>query len=492
MQRHWVAIGGTVLGATALLALLLATDPRTPAVQPAVHVVLISIAVIVAAGLAVLNLRTFFTSGQARFLALATAFLLFSATYVWHGVYTASGHPFAFLIYGPISRAVFGAALIGFAFSHFVNAERRLPYVLATLGTATLVAVVGFFLHDPIDAWAQTVTLAQLTATRFIVEILAIALVATGFVLVLRASDAPPALPTVSVALTLLIMQSVYFLTTNAWTNTWWTAHAIGAASTILLAGTVWVDHQRAETIREKQRYKDLNALKTEFINTAAHELGTPLTPIRLQLHILRQPDQGLSDTHARALALIDRNVNRLETLVGRIQEGAKSLAGKLELDIRMFDLAATLKDLCDSYRPITDKESLNLDHAGPSSLMIQSDQHRIEQVVTNLLNNAVKYTPTGGTIKVTLLANQEYATIEVSDDGAGMTAALRERLFQPFSKGPDRDRPVKGSGLGLFLSKQIVELLGGTIDAESPGENQGSTFTFTIPRHLDVDFNGD
>ncbi len=492
MQRHWVAIGGTAFGATALLALLLATDSTTPVVQPAVHVVLISIAVIVAAGLAVLNLRTFFTSGHARFLALATAFLLFCATYVWHGVYTASGHPFAFLIYGPISRVVFGAALIGFAFRHTVIAERRLPYILASLGAAVLVTIVGFFVHGAIDAWAQTASMERLTATRFAVETVAIVLVATGFVMILRSADSPPALPAVSVALTLLIMQSIYFLTTSAWTNTWWTAHAIGAASTILLAGTVWVDHQRAEATREKQKFWELNALKTEFINTAAHELGTPLTPIRLQIHLLTRLDQGLSDAQARSLTLIDRNVNRLETLVGRIQDGAKSLAGKLELDIQMFDLAAALEDLCDSYRPITDHGSISLDHAGPSSLMVQSDRHRIEQVVTNLLNNGVKYTPPGGTIKVTLLASEEYATIEVTDDGAGMPTALLERLFQPFSKGQDRDRPVKGSGLGLFLSKQIVEILGGTIQAESPGLDRGSKFTFSIPRHLDADFNGD
>lgn len=238
------------------------------------------------------------------------------------------------------------------------------------------------------------------------------------------------------------------------------------------------------EQRKEIERLKELDEFKARVVQAAAHELRTPLTPIRIQLHLLRTAlGSGQVEEAARSLDIVTRNVERLNQLVEDVLDVARLQAGRLTLRRLPNDLNAVVAEAVESFH--APAESIGIDlalDAGPP-LAVEVDDKRIGQVLFNLLSNALKFTPARGRIRVSTRREEDAAVVVVSDSGAGIDPRELGKLFQPFSQVHDIVHTSHGgSGLGLYISRGIVEAHGGTIAGTSEGLGRGATFSFRIP----------
>jgi PAS domain S-box-containing protein len=248
---------------------------------------------------------------------------------------------------------------------------------------------------------------------------------------------------------------------------------------------------QNIERAHELERLRELNQFKTQFINTAAHELGTPLTPIRLQIQILRDEQKRNTPAEQRrgSLDILERNVERLITLVEDILEGARLQANRLGVQMEAMDVNRIVLESVESFHELAVSQGVRLETKLSPNLHVEADAKRITQVLFNLIDNAIKFTPSGGSVHVETRRTEDMVLVAVRDTGAGIRPELVSRLFQPFSQVHDvMQRTRSGTGLGLYICKGIVELHGGRIWVESPGPGLGSTFSFALPRHRAAD----
>jgi protein-histidine pros-kinase len=255
------------------------------------------------------------------------------------------------------------------------------------------------------------------------------------------------------------------------------------------------VTEQRAAEAQERevQRLREQAEFKTNFLRTAAHEIGTPLTPIRIQMHILRdllrsRGPKGYEEER-KAAEILERNIQRLQVLVQDMLESARLQSGRLRLAVRPFDLAHVVHDVVETFQEPAIQTGIALDTMGPHVLPVVADPDRLSQVLYNLLSNAMKFTPSGGQIHVRVVEEPgDRVRVTVEDTGAGFTAEGGARLFQPFTQLQDPTRkPHGGSGLGLYISRGIVEQHGGTLTGGSRGPGQGATFSFAIPKFFQL-----
>ncbi|MEA3203216.1 MAG: hypothetical protein QOI63_891 [Thermoplasmata archaeon] len=230
------------------------------------------------------------------------------------------------------------------------------------------------------------------------------------------------------------------------------------------------------------ERLEEMNRFKTLFINTAAHELLNPLTPMRSILHVMRRNLAGLPPERlAKNLEILARNLDRLNRLVGDLLDASRLEARKLGLRKRRLDLGRVVREAAESFQPIAAAKGVALECRG-GSLEVEADPDRVAQVLSNLLSNAVKFTPAGGHVALELCAVPGGAQVTVQDDGIGFDAAAAEKLFRPFSRAHLPDQVEPGTGLGLYVSKGIVDLHGGRIACASPGPGRGATFKVFLP----------
>lgn len=234
----------------------------------------------------------------------------------------------------------------------------------------------------------------------------------------------------------------------------------------------------------ELEQLREIDQFKTLFINTAAHELRTPLTPIKVQLHLLRSGDMAsLSERQRHAISVLERNIDRLSHLVEDILEGARIQAGRLRAKKKPIELDRVIGEAVESFRDPARESGVTLEADLQPGLVVPADAKRLIQVLFNLLSNALKFTPSGGTIRVESGSDDESTYIRVKDTGTGLTKEQASRLFRPFSQVHDPMTTVRGgTGLGLYISRSLVDLHGGRIWCESDGPGKGSTFTFTLP----------
>ena len=239
---------------------------------------------------------------------------------------------------------------------------------------------------------------------------------------------------------------------------------------------------RREQQAREVERLRDLDRFKTDFLNAAAHELNTPLTPLQLQLHILQKAEEmGNAEARGRALGIIHRNVERMALLVQDMLDVARLQSGRLAIQRQPADLAAVLREAVETYRPPADAKGIRIDVEGPETLVVAIDPKRTSQILYNLVSNAVKYTPPEGRITVRYSGDEEQVRIEVQDTGLGFSAEQLARMFAPFGQAHVKQVSAPGTGLGLFISRGIAERHGGRLDATSPGPGQGATFTCVL-----------
>lgn len=234
----------------------------------------------------------------------------------------------------------------------------------------------------------------------------------------------------------------------------------------------------------EVERLKEMNSFKTQLINAAAHELSTPLTPIRLQVHMLRSGERGpLTDAQRWSVEILDRNVERLSKLVREFLDIARLEAARFPVDMRPTDLGDVVKEAVEAFQDPARRAGLRLTYKLEPGLVIMADGHRLVQVLFSLIGNAIKYTESPGEVAIQARRVGPDAVISVTDTGVGFREEDKPKLFQPFSQifNPERGFGT-GAGLGLYITRNIVELHGGRIWAHSPGPGKGAKFSFSVP----------
>jgi signal transduction histidine kinase len=236
---------------------------------------------------------------------------------------------------------------------------------------------------------------------------------------------------------------------------------------------------QRAEALHEENRRKD------EFLATLGHELRNPLAPIRNAVHVLhmREPDQK---TLEWAKDVVERQVRHMTRLVDELLEITRIARGKIQLDRQPLDLAALLRAAVADHHTALEEARLTLHLQLPAEpVLVLGDAVRLNQIVGNLIHNALKFTDSGGEITVALAVDPEKqrAAVTVRDTGIGIEAPMLPRLFETFAQADHSlHRSRGGLGLGLALVKGLVELHGGEVQAASDGPGRGSAFTFWLP----------
>jgi signal transduction histidine kinase len=230
---------------------------------------------------------------------------------------------------------------------------------------------------------------------------------------------------------------------------------------------------------------RDADRRKDEFLATLAHELRNPLAPMRNALHALRLARSGESTTStARLHAMMERQVNHMVRLVDDLLEVSRITRGTIELRLEPVDLAAAVRAAVETSRPLIDAGGHDLGvELPPDPVMLRGDPVRLAQVVGNLLNNAAKYTPRGGHIRLVARRAGDEVELEVRDDGVGIPNDMLDHVFELFAQ-VDHTRAAAqgGLGIGLTLVQRIVELHGGRVEASSAGPGRGSTFRVRLP----------
>jgi PAS domain S-box-containing protein len=259
------------------------------------------------------------------------------------------------------------------------------------------------------------------------------------------------------------------------------TSHVAARAAVEQLAAERKRSEEAARASEARIREEDRR--KSEFLSVLSHELRNPLAPIRNGIYLLdRAPPGGPQATRAREV--IRRQIEHLTRLVDDLLDVTRISRGKIVLERARVDLRELVRRTCEDHAAICEEARLRLRCDVPGEPMpIDADPTRICQVLGNLLQNAVKFTPAGGSVEVTVGTRDGRAEIWVRDDGIGMEPREVDRMFEPFTQADQSLARTRGGlGLGLALVKGIVELHGGDIVAHSDGPGLGSRFCVSIP----------
>jgi PAS domain S-box-containing protein len=259
-----------------------------------------------------------------------------------------------------------------------------------------------------------------------------------------------------------------------------WTEHEISLVGEVVDRCWAHIERVRdAAMLREQDRRKD------EFLATLAHELRNPIAPLRYATALLQRVDDAARQQ--KACEVIERQSGHLARLIDDLLDISRINRGLVALQRETVALAPLLLQAIEAARPALERAGHRLTVDLPDDdVRIDADPARIVQVFTNLLNNAVKYTPTGGDLRLRGRAAASEVVVDVADNGIGIAPQDQGRLFQPFTQLAPAGRPVQGSqgglGIGLSLVRRLAEMHGGQVTLRSAGTGQGSTFTVTLP----------
>ena len=268
----------------------------------------------------------------------------------------------------------------------------------------------------------------------------------------------------------------------------WFDVHAsrLGGAGSDLVAVLFSDITQRLVAEQDMRRLNEelaqANRRKTEFLATLAHELRNPLAPLSNGLHLMR-----LASTQPEMLEktrqMMERQIQHMVHLVDDLLDVARISTGKVELRRQRIDLKDVVATAVETSASLVDAGGHKLNVELPSQpLPMEADPTRLAQVVSNLLNNAAKYTPPGGRIALKVWVDGPQAVLSVTDTGIGIASEALTKVFEMFAQVPTAGKPQGGLGIGLSLVQSLVDLHGGSVSASSPGTGQGSTFTVRLP----------
>jgi signal transduction histidine kinase/DNA-binding response OmpR family regulator len=246
-------------------------------------------------------------------------------------------------------------------------------------------------------------------------------------------------------------------------------------------------EEERAKMlVREKAARAEAelaNRTKDEFLATLSHELRTPLTAILGWSHIVRQ--NKLEDAQlGRALETIERNAHAQSRLIDDLLDVSRIISGKLQIDLRVVDLATVIEAAIDAVRPALEAKQITFQiDLGPRAFPVMGDPNRLQQIFWNLFSNAVKFTPKKGQVSVQIRTVDSQALISVTDTGMGIKAEFLPYIFDRFRQADgSTTRSQGGLGLGLAIVRHLIDLHNGSVRVHSEGQDRGSTFTITLP----------
>lgn len=226
------------------------------------------------------------------------------------------------------------------------------------------------------------------------------------------------------------------------------------------------------------EEIKILNKKKDEFIAQAAHELKTPITSLKGFLEVA-QKNTPVENSIFNLLERCTRQVNKLNVLLNDLLDISRVQLGKLQLRYEWFDIVNMMEEVLEGYTHLG-KHTFNFKNRTP--IIIQADKIRLEQVCINLINNAIKYSPLGGEVEVEIWTVNYTLYVSVRDYGIGIGEEHFSELFTQFYRAIEADSYISGTGIGLYISKEIIQKHGGTIEVKSK-KGEGATFTFSIPQ---------
>jgi len=246
----------------------------------------------------------------------------------------------------------------------------------------------------------------------------------------------------------------------------------------------------RILVLRDVTRERELDKMKTDFISVVSHELRTPLTSIKGYTDLLLSGATGeLSELQSEFLSIIQSSTTRLSNLINDILDISRIESGTIQIKHEPIDYRAIVSDTLRLMKAAADEKQISMDAGLPETIPpVRGDSDKVTQVLANLVSNAIKYTPEGGWVKVSLeITGEASVTTCVADSGIGVSDEDQAKLFQKFFRADNTStREAGGTGLGLVIAKTIIELLGGAIWVESePG--RGSRFYFTLPLFLEA-----
>ena len=242
------------------------------------------------------------------------------------------------------------------------------------------------------------------------------------------------------------------------------------------------------QIIKEQiEKLKEIDQIRSDILRRTSHELKTPLISIFSSTqHLLNEYKDEMSKDVIKFVKVINRGGKRLKLLTNNLVDAYKIESNGFKLKKSKIDLIKTLKNCANDMVFSLKERDLYLKVELTGEFYIEVDEIRIEQVILNIISNAIKNTPSKGIIFITLKNSENYADVIIRDTGVGFTEAEKNEIFKKFGKierrGIEKDLDTEGSGLGLFISKEIIERHGGTIILESEGRNQGSSFIIRIP----------
>jgi signal transduction histidine kinase len=244
------------------------------------------------------------------------------------------------------------------------------------------------------------------------------------------------------------------------------------------------VQERTADERAARAEAERASRLKDDFLATVSHELRTPLNAILGWAQILTQGRSTRPEAAAQGLAAILRNARAQAHLIEDLLDMSRIVSGKIRLDLRTLGLAEIVDSAVATITPAAQTKGIELDYAVADGVpFVHGDSERLQQILLNLLGNAVKFTPEGGRVRVAVSAGDGWAEILISDTGQGIPSHFMPYVFDPFRQAdPSPTRRHGGLGLGLAVVQHLVELHGGSVHAESPGEGLGATFCVRIP----------
>ena len=234
--------------------------------------------------------------------------------------------------------------------------------------------------------------------------------------------------------------------------------------------------------LRDVTRLTELDRLKSEFVMTASHELRTPLTSIGMSIDLLLEGAiEKLNEKEQQLLLAAHEDLQRLKAFVSNLLDLSKIEAGKMEMELSSIPISELFEKGITVFKTQSEEKAVSLSFNVPEGLPnVKADHNKITWVLTNLISNALRYTPSGGHITLSAESFGPYVQVSVSDDGPGVPYEYQSKIFDKFVQ-VKSDKAVGGSGLGLAICKEIVRAHGGTIWVDSiPGA--GSKFTFSLP----------
>jgi signal transduction histidine kinase len=224
------------------------------------------------------------------------------------------------------------------------------------------------------------------------------------------------------------------------------------------------------------------NRSKDDFLSIVSHELRTPLSAVLGWATMLR--GHALDETRrAGAIEAIHRNATRQARLIDELLDVSRIVAGRAPLDLQEVDLEGNVRGAVETIMPLAEAKGLRVEVAQLPQVLVVADPHRLEQVFVNLLGNAVKFTPAGGTVTIDVERSERAVDVRVRDTGRGIDADFLPHVFERFRQADGTvTRTVGGLGLGLFIAHRLVDAHGGNIRVDSEGQDRGATFTVSLP----------